>query len=68
MPAPTIEYRTTDKTEWGAGPWQDEPDKRQWTDAVTGLPCLIVRGPIGALCGYVGVSSDHPLHGREYDD
>lgn len=63
----TIEYRTVDKSGWGDGPWQSEPDKRQWRDEATGLPCLIVRGPSGALCGYVGVPATHPLHGKEYD-
>lgn len=58
-----IEYRTWDKSGWGAGPWQEEPDKRQWVDEGTGLPCLLVRGPQGALCGYVGVSGLHPAHG-----
>ena len=64
---PSIEYRTVDKSEWGPGPWQDEPDKMQWADPATGLPCLIVRGPVGALCGYVGVAPDHPAHGKNYD-
>ena len=44
----TIDYRTVDKTTWGAGPWQDEPDKKQWRDE-TGFPCLIVRNNGGAL-------------------
>lgn len=57
-----------DKSEWGDGEWQSEPDKVQWRDEVTGLPCLIVRGPMGALCGYVGVPNAHPLHGKDYDD
>lgn len=64
----TREYRTTDKVSWGDGPWQSEPDKAQWRDEETGLPCLIVRGPSGALCGYVGVSPRHPKHGADYDD
>lgn len=55
----TIEYRTQDKRAWGPGPWQDEPDKRQWTDEATGLACLIVRSHNGALCGYVGVPEGH---------
>lgn len=64
----TLEYRTVDKSEWGQGGWLDEPDKKQWRDAATGLPCLIVRGVFtGALCGYVGVTRDHPLHGKDYD-
>lgn len=67
MTTPTMEYRTVDKAEWGPGAWQDEPDKRQWADTETGLPCLIVRGPVGALCGYVGVAPGHPAHGLNYD-
>lgn len=62
------EWRTADKGEWGAGPWQDEPDKVQWVDAETGLDCLIVRNSMGALCGYVGVPETHSLHGKPYGD
>jgi len=62
------EYSTVDKSSWGDGPWQQEPDKVQWIDQTTNLDCLIVRGPIGALCGYVGVPEGHPLHGKEYDE
>ena len=62
------EYRTVDKSTWTRGPWDHEPDKAQWTDDATRLPCLIVRGPHGALCGYVGVSPDHPWFGKGYDD
>lgn len=64
----TKEWKTIDKAGWGPGPWQDEPDKKQWQDEETGLPCLIVRGPSGALCGYVGVSESHPLHGKDYNE
>ena len=63
-----IVYHTIDKANWERGPWDNEPDKAQWTDEATGLPCLIVRNSMGALCGYVGVSSDHPWHGRDYND
>jgi hypothetical protein len=64
-----IEYRDmVDKSAWGDGPWQSEPDKIQWQDKATGLPCLIVRGPVGALCGYVGVAPGHPFHGKNYHD
>ena len=57
-----------DKSTWGEGPWQDEPDKAQWGDPKSGVPCLIVRGPVGALCGYVGVHDDHPYFRRNYDE
>lgn len=62
----TIEYRTYDKSGWQPGPWMNEPDKKQWQDPETGLPCLIVRGPVGAWCGYVGVGKDHPWFGKDY--
>lgn len=61
------EYWTIDKSAWGEGMWTDEPDKIQFTDETTGLPCLIVRGPSGSLCGYVGVSEGHPWFGCRYD-
>lgn len=57
-----------DKSEWGDGPWQDEPDKVVWVDETTGLDCMIHRGPPGALCGYVGVPRSHPWYGRQFDD
>lgn len=66
----TIEYQNNelDKKSWGEGPWLNEPDKKQWMDEETKLPCLIVRGPVGALCGYVGVTKDHPYYGLDYLD
>lgn len=64
----TLEYRTVDKSGWGDGPWQSEPDKKQWLDPATQLPCLIVRNLSGVLCGYVGVAPGHPLYGLPYDD
>lgn len=61
-------YTTMDKSTWGPGEWQDEPDKLSWTDEETGLPCLIVRNRGGALCGYVGVDPSHPWHRVEYGE
>lgn len=52
------------KSEWGDGPWQTEPDREEWRHE-SGLPLLVVRGPHGAWCGYVGVPPGHPWHGRE---
>lgn len=63
----TIEYRTVDKSEWPRGEWDDEPDKVQWPDPATGLPCIARRAMRGNWCGYVGVAPGHPLHGRDYD-
>src|SRR5262245_28942541 len=65
----TIEYRWIDKEKWARGPWDQEPDKVQWSDLETGLPCLVVRHPrLGNWCGYVGVSEDHPWFGQAYYD
>ena len=63
-----IEYRTVDKSKWPRGEWDNEPDKIQWQDEATGLPCLIVRGPVGALCGYVGLPPGHRYFGVDYDN
>lgn len=64
----TLEWTATDKSTWPHGPWQSEPDKRQWTDLQTNYPCLIVRNHFGALCGYVGVTLTHPTYGHCYKD
>ena len=64
----TIEYKTVDKSNWERGEWDNEPDKKQWLDEATGLPCLIVRAPVtGSLCGYVGIAPEHPLFAIGYD-
>lgn len=57
----------TPKTQWPAGEWNSEPDKLVWKDPVTNLDSMIVRGPSGSLCGYVGVTKSHPSYGQEYD-
>lgn len=55
-----------DKAGWGDGPWHAEPDRVEWEHA--GLPCLAVRGPAGAWCGYAAVPPAHPLHGKSTED
>lgn len=67
----TIEYVNpkVDRSKWGSGAWDGEPDKKQWQDKATGLPCLANRQPrSGHWCGYVGVSKGHPCYGIEYDN
>jgi len=61
----TLEFKVTDKSKWGEGGWLTEPDKKQWMDEETGLPCLIVRSPVGALNGYVGVDNNHSLYKKD---
>lgn len=66
-PMQAKEWSFVDRSEWGEGPWQGEPDKVQWQDERTGLPCLAVRGPLtGSWCGYVGVPEGHRLYGLDF--
>ena len=65
------EYTTIDRAaqQWPSGPWDKEPDKAQWQDEETGLPCLAVRHPSsGHWCGYVGVAEGHPAFKQGYND
>ena len=61
------EWTFIEKKHWGPGPWARESDKYQFMDEATGLPCLIVRNELGALCGYVGVSEGHPAYQKDWD-
>lgn len=64
----TKEYKTLPRKGWPSGPWDSEPDKVQWPDPDTGLPCLAVRNQMGAWCGYVGVAEGHVLYGTSYSE
>jgi hypothetical protein len=58
---------TLPKSEWGPGPWQDEPDEKRWIDEATGLRCAILRSEeTGAICGYVEI--DHPAVCRPLEE
>lgn len=61
-----MSYLSEDRSTWPAGPWSDEADERRWVDEATGLECWVRRGPMGAWCGYVGVTPDSPLRGLSY--
>ena len=54
------------RSEWGDGPWQQEPDRVDFIHA--GFSCLLLRSRSGAWCGYVGVPSGHPSYGKAYAD
>jgi hypothetical protein len=65
----TKEWIFIDKDKWSDGPWNNEPDKRQWLDSATGMLCLMRRAShSGCWCGYVGVPKDHPYYGEGYND
>jgi hypothetical protein len=56
----TVGVREHDKSTWGPGPWQSEPDRVDFE--AHGFACMILRGPVGALCGYLGVPKGHPWY------
>lgn len=58
-----------DKCDWGAGPWQDEPDLLMWRSATPPhYRCQIARNFFGSLNGYVAIPPGHPAHGVSNDD
>jgi hypothetical protein len=50
-----------DKSDWGDGEWNLEPDYASFIHDATAFPCLAKRNLFGAWCGYVGVDDGHPL-------
>lgn len=58
-------YFLYDKTSWGKGPWQDEPDYVAFIDKETTYPCVAKRNMLGAFVGYVGTDERHPLYMSE---
>jgi hypothetical protein len=63
----TIETPVIDKSTWGPGAWQDEPDRVDFVHA--GFACMALRrDTMGNWCGYVGVPREHPAYGKDYND
>ena len=63
------EWTTINKGKWPRGEWDNEPDKAQWPDPVTGMACLAVRNPhIGQWCGYVGIVTGHRYYKLDYSE
>ena len=63
----TIIYNFIDKAKWLKGEWQEEPDKVQWQDEKTKLPCIAVRHrTLGHWCGYVGADKSNKLYGHSF--
>lgn len=59
-------FKPTDRSRWGRGPWDEEPDREEWRSY--GFPCLVRRGGSGSWCGYVAVPPGHPWHGKGYSE
>jgi hypothetical protein len=50
-----------DKSAWGQGPWQDEPDALDWRDERTGFACAMRRHPMnGTWCGHGKIGGQTP--------
>lgn len=56
--------RVADRSTWGKGPWDSEPDREEFQHE--GFPCLVNRGGMGAWCGYVAVPPGHWAYGKGY--
>jgi hypothetical protein len=62
-----IEPLNIDKSPWGDGPWQTEPDRVDFVSS--GFACLMLRHPrAGSWCCYVGVPPEHPAYGAQACD
>jgi hypothetical protein len=46
--------------------WRNEPNELEFE--YKGYKCLILRGPVGALNGYVFIPDGHKLYGKLYND
>lgn len=55
-----------DRTAWGPGPWDGEPDEKDWVHE--GYKCAATRSWAGSWHGSVRIPGGHPLHGKPYDD
>jgi hypothetical protein len=61
---PEIVY---DKSSWGDGPWQSEPDRIDFV--AHGFACLMLRHPrYGSWCSYVAVPPGHPAYEKPPQD
>lgn len=62
-----MSHTAIDKSAWGDGPWQSEPDELQFEHA--GLQCVVLRNARGGnLNGYVAVPESNPWHGKAYGE
>jgi hypothetical protein len=61
-----MENMTYDKSLWGKGEWDNEPDRVDFIHV--GYSCFIMRNHSGAWCGYVGVPSNHVGYGQDYNE
>jgi len=61
-----IQLVRVSKFEHIAGEWDDEEDLQKFESS--GYQCIVLRGPVGSLNGYVELPLGHPSFGKHYDD
>lgn len=62
-----LEMPVIDKSTWGPGEWQNEPDRVDFIHA--GFSCFALRHDRhGHWCGYVGVPAGHPAYDTDPAD
>jgi hypothetical protein len=59
-------YDIIPKSQFGRGPWLDEPDRCEWISQ--DLLCIVLRHPRGYLQGFVGVPWGRALWGLPAED
>lgn len=47
-------------------PWRGEPHWDAFIDQESGYQCALMRGGVGAWCGYVFLPAGHPAHGLDW--
>lgn len=56
-----------DKSDWGDGAWQGEPDLVMWrAKTPPHYRCQVSRNYFGSLNGYVAIPPGHPAHGVDF--
>jgi len=67
--APKIVRTYHDKSSWGPGPWQSEPDEVRWSDSSTGIRCVLMRARgLGVWMGSCGLPGNHPWERLKAED
>lgn len=67
QPATAPHHEAIDKSSWGPGPWQSEPDRVEFVHK--GVPCLLRRHKMmGHWCGYAAVGREHPWYERRMEE
>lgn len=60
MEGKEISLKLYDKSTWGKGEWQEEPDFIMYQDEESGFICIIRRNSkSGILCGYISVPVEY---------